>query len=59
MTEQTEHKPDPMTAIGHLDGVAWDLAMLIKYKDQPQSATVDRVIRHLRAALRAMEGPTK
>jgi len=59
MTEQTEHKPDPMTALRKLDGMMWDLAMLIKYHDQPQADTEDRVIRHLRAALRAMEGPAK
>jgi hypothetical protein len=57
--DSTEHKTDPMTALRKLDGMMWDLSMLIKYHDQPQSATVDRVIRHLRAALKAMEGPTK
>jgi hypothetical protein len=59
MTEQTEHKPDPLSAMGQLDSVMWDLAMLIKYADQPQPNTVDRVIRRLRAALKAMEGPAK
>jgi hypothetical protein len=55
----TEHKPDPMTAILQLDGMMWDLAMLIKYDDQPQVDKKDRVIRRLRAALKAMEGPAK
>jgi hypothetical protein len=55
----TKHKPDPTTAFMQLAGVMWDLVMLIKYHEQPQDETVDRVIRHLRAALRAMEGPAK
>ena len=59
MTERTEHKPDPMTALRKLDGMMWDLAMLIKYHDQPQADRVGFVIHHLRAALKAMEGPAK
>jgi hypothetical protein len=59
MTEQTKHKPDPMKAVGHLDGVMWDLAMMIKFGDQPQGDTVGRATRHLRAALEALEGPAK
>jgi hypothetical protein len=57
MTEQTEHKPDPMGAILQLDGVMWELAMILKYGLNPNYE--GRAVAKLRAALEALEGPAK
>jgi hypothetical protein len=57
MTEQTEHKPDPMGAILQLDGVMWELVMILKYGRNPNYE--GRAVAKLRAALEALEGPAK
>jgi hypothetical protein len=58
MTEQTEHKPDPIGAASQLASIMWDLAMAARY-DDPHRYHTGRAIRQLRAALEALEGPAK
>jgi hypothetical protein len=57
MTEQTEHKPDPIKAIIKLEGVMYELAMILNHGTAFNHHA--RAVAKLRAALEALEGPEK